>query len=117
MAIALTDGSFKLQRGALALTCIDLALGTQFTSANHVPGLKSDHLSYHSELTGILVMVLLIKIVCLFFQNTSKQVTFGCDSLELGGHWLSFETSPSPSDDHFDIISAIFKIKLIYKSS
>jgi hypothetical protein len=92
MAIAVTaDGSFKLQRGTLAFTCIGLASGTQYTSANHVPGLISDHHLYHSELTGILGMVLLIKIVCQFFQSTSQQVTFGCDNLELGKHGLLFE--------------------------
>jgi hypothetical protein len=57
-------------------------------------------------------MLIIIKIVCQFFQSTSRQVTIQCDNLELGGHAvLSLKTPPSLPDDHFDIISAIFKIK------
>ena len=110
-AIAVTDGSFKLQRGTSAFTLVDLASGTQLTGANHVPGICTDHCSYRSELTGILGTVILIDIVCGFFGITSGHVTIGCDNLEAGRHGISFESPPSPSDDHFDIISAIFAIK------
>jgi hypothetical protein len=106
-----TDGSFKLHRGTLAFALLDLASGTQLTGANHVPGLSSDHCSYQSELTGILGTVIFIDIVCGFFQITKEHITIGCDNLEAGWHGISFESPPSPSDDHFDIISAIFAIK------
>jgi hypothetical protein len=109
--IAVTDGSFKLHRGTSAFTLVDLASGTQLTGANHVPGLPNDHCSYRSELTGILGTVILIDIVCTFFRITSGHVTIGCDNLEAGRHGISFESPPTPSDDHFDIISAIFAIK------
>jgi hypothetical protein len=110
-AAAVTDGSFKLQRGTAAFTLVDLASGVQFTGANHVPGLPTDQCAYRSELTGILGTVILIDIVCQFFQITSGQVTIGCDNLEAGRHGIYFDSPPSPSDDHFDIISAIFDIK------
>jgi hypothetical protein len=90
---------------------VDLASGTQLTGANHVPGLSSDHYSYQSELTGILGTVIFIDIVGGFFQIMKGHVTIGCNNLEAGRHGISFESPPSPSDDHFDIISAIFTIK------
>jgi hypothetical protein len=49
--------------------------------------------------------------VCEFFQITKGQVWIICDNLEAGWHGISFESPPSPSDDNFDIISAIFEIK------
>jgi hypothetical protein len=110
-AAAVTDGLFKLQRGTSAFTLLDLASGIQLTRANHVPGLKTEQCAYRSKLTGILGTVILIDIVCLFSQITSEQVTIGCDNLEAGRHAISFVSPPSPSDDHFDIISAIFEIK------
>jgi hypothetical protein len=102
---------FKLQHGTSAFTLFDLASGIQLTGANHIPGLKIDQRAYRSELTGILGTVILIDIVCQFFQIKSGQVTIECGNLEAGGHAISFESPPSPSDDHFDIISAIFEIK------
>jgi hypothetical protein len=109
--IAVTNRSFKLHRGTSAFTLVYLASGTQLTGANHVPWLCSDHCSYQSELTGILGTVILIGIICGFFQITKGHVTIGCNNLEAGRHGISFESPPSPSDDHFDIISAIFAIK------
>jgi hypothetical protein len=84
MAIAVTDGYFKLQRGTSAFTLVDLASGTQLTGAYHVPGLSSDHCSYQSELSGILGTVILIDIACGFFQITRGHVTIGCNNLEGG---------------------------------
>jgi hypothetical protein len=57
---------------------------------------------------GILGAVILIDIVCQFVWIQSGQVTIGWDNLEAGRHALSFEAPPSLSDDHIDIISAIF---------
>jgi hypothetical protein len=108
---AVTDGSFKLQCGTSAFTLLDLASGIQLTGANHVPGLKTNQCAYRSELTGILGTVILIDIVCQFFWITSGQVTIGCNNLEARRHVISFDDPPSPSDDHFDIISAVYEIK------
>jgi hypothetical protein len=49
-----TDGSFNLQGGMSEFTSAGLASGVQLTGTNHIPGLKTDHCSYRSELTGIL---------------------------------------------------------------
>jgi hypothetical protein len=67
MAIAVTGRSFKVQRGISAFTLVDLALSTQLTGANHIPGLSSNHFLYRSELSGILGTVILNDIVCGFF--------------------------------------------------
>jgi hypothetical protein len=90
---------------------VDLASKTQLTGANHVPSLSSNHCSYQSKLNGILGTVILIDTVRGFFQITKGHVTIGCDNLEVGQHGISFESSPSPSDDPFDITSAIVAIK------
>jgi hypothetical protein len=74
MAIAVTGGSFKLQRGTLAFTLMDLASGTQLT------GVRRDHCLYQSKLTGILGTIILINIACGFFQITSGHVTIECNN-------------------------------------
>jgi hypothetical protein len=93
---AVTDRSFELQQGRSAFTLVDLTSGVQLTGANHTPGLKTDHCSYRSELTGIFGTVILFDCICQFSPITDGQVIIGCDNLEAGQYGISFKI-PSKS--------------------
>jgi hypothetical protein len=109
-----TDRSLKLQGGTLAFTLVSLASGVQLTGAKYyIPGLQTNQCFYCSGHTsaGLLGMVILIDILCQFFQINSQQVTIVCNNLEVGQHGISVKFPQSLLDNHFDIISAILDIK------
>ena len=80
-AIALSDGSFKNQRGASAWVIEgDNEIG-RIKGWNMVPGSNEDQSAYRSELTGLLALLVMTGEICKHHDIMEGSITIGCDGL------------------------------------
>ena len=100
----MTDGSFKI-KGAAGY-CVGADFDTLWQGACRVPGNHDCQCSYRTELVGILATCCLIDKVCKDHDISTGTVTLACDN-ESAGYKSLIRSSVKPSDDHFDVISAI----------
>ncbi len=80
-AIALSDGSFKNQRGSSAWVVEGESEIGCIKRWNMVPGSDYDHYAYRSELTGILALLVIIGEVCKHNKVLDGCIAIGCDGL------------------------------------
>jgi hypothetical protein len=111
--IAVADGSFKNQLGTAAFTLINEQTGHRLEGANLVPGQPSDQSAYQSELAGLFGIMIVCKLVCQVFKVSEGYIESACDGLAAGQHALVYDSSPSPTQDHFEMISAIKTMKQV----
>jgi hypothetical protein len=109
--IGVADGSLKNQLGTSAFTLIDENTGHCLEGANLVPGQPSDQSAYRSELAGLFGIMTVCKIICQVFKLSEGFIEIACDGLVAGQHALVYESAPSPTKDHFEMISAIRTMK------
>jgi hypothetical protein len=109
--IAVADGSFKNQLGTPAFTLIDENTSNRLEGANLVPGQPSGQSAYRSELAGIFGIMIVCKLLCQVFKLSEGFIEIACDGLAAGQHTLVYESSLSPTQDHFEMISATKTMK------
>jgi hypothetical protein len=105
-ACAISDGSFKDSRGAAGFTIMCPDTGSHYTGCHTVQGPASANSAYRSELSGILGIQTLARLLCLHFKIDSGGITLACDGLSAleqafyKGHAVATKKS-------FDIVHAI----------
>jgi hypothetical protein len=110
--IAVADRSFKNQfLGTAAFTLIDENTGHRLEGANLVRGQPSDQSAHRSELAGLFGIMIVCKLLCQVFKLSDGFIEIACDGLAAGQHALVYGSSPSPTQDHFEMISAIKTMK------
>jgi hypothetical protein len=104
--IAVTDGSFQNSMGTLAfiMTTLDPDCPTQAIGANCVPGPDHSQAAYHSEVAGILSLLILCELLTTLDPRIHGHLIIGCDNQE-AGHWaITFQQPPCPTDEHSDLL-------------
>ena len=112
-AIAIADGSFDpfLRRGAAGF-CVTTGSGRLGIYAAHAtPGNAEDHCAFRSELSGILGTLFLCQGLCQIHAIISGSILVGCDNLLAGQHGIEYQRPPQPSQQHFDLLQAIWHLR------
>jgi ribonuclease HI len=105
-AIAVSDGSFKDNKGTSGWIVEGDTQAGRIIGWNMVPGFLDDHSSYRSELTGILAILTLIKELCTIHDITTGGLTIGCDS-ESAVEKITDGTIELFKDADFDLVFTI----------
>ena len=105
-ALAVSDGSFKHDRGTAAAIIENQGMETsRIILTNRVPGTMGDHNPYRAEACGVLGIVTCIEAICKKFNIQSGSIRIGLDGesvvLALKRQVLS------TSQDSFDILHVI----------
>jgi hypothetical protein len=105
-AYAVSDGSFKHNRGTSASILTGSNPKIRIMSVNNVPGNPDEQSAYRSELAGISGSISLIKAVCEKHDVTSGRITIGLDG-ERAMIAVSTSESPMAKSPDFDLITDI----------
>jgi hypothetical protein len=107
-AIAVSDGSYKHDRGAAGLV---LQEGFNKTNrirlSNVIPGTAEAQSSYRSELGGIYGIVCVVELLATTYGLTDGSITIGCDGQEALWQSLTETGTVSTRASDFDLITAI----------
>jgi len=79
-AIAVSDGSFKDDKGSVAWVLEDSTSLYHLSGHADSPGSPVEQSAYRSELVGLLELVMLIQELSMFHNISEGQVTVGCDN-------------------------------------
>jgi hypothetical protein len=105
-AIAVSDGSFKNERGTASM--IILGEGNSRIRADvHVPGEPVDQCSFRSEAAGMYSICLMTEILCEHFKIQTGAIEIACDGLSPLQKCAIMDERGRPQNKHYDFIDAI----------
>lgn len=108
MAIAATDGSFKSQVVTAACCLEGPSYGHKRVSATcRSPGHPEDQDAYRAELSGVLMVICVVKHICCLHRIKSGGITPAYNGLEAIIKAMDPNTYYSCRSNQFDLISAI----------
>ena len=107
-AIAVTDGSYKNDNGTAAMCILSPSV---WQSTSSTPGPEQIVTPYRCELAGILSVLNLVEIIDSVMDLTGGSITIACDNVSAGQTSLESEYLANPTQDHFDILQEIFRIR------
>ena len=107
-AIAVTDGSYKDNNGTAAMCILSTSI---WKSTSSTPGPEKIVNPYRSELSGILAVLTLIEIIDSEMDLQGGAITIACDNVNAGRKSLECDHMPNPTQDHFDILQDIYRIR------
>jgi hypothetical protein len=102
-ALAVSDGSYKDQKGTAAIVVEGKKSGCRITAVVQVPGYKDAQCAYRSEAAGILAAVQIVEAMVKFSKLEKGAVRMCCDGLSALRQ--SFSKAVNVSTAHFDIIN------------
>ena len=106
-AIAVSDGSYKQERGTAAFTIRGKTEIHPVTGVNMVPGYYADHQSYRAELSGLYGVVCTVEDICLQHKITDGCIEIGCDGEQAVYKAFDTDRSLTPRSNDFDLLTAI----------
>jgi hypothetical protein len=106
-AIAVSDGSLKLQTGTAAFVIEGPNKSHRIRGVTDVPGPLSDGDSHRPELTGLFAIAVFINTLCSFHRVTQGTVTIACDNKN-AIDTLDPDFTPDPSMKNFDLVHAVW---------
>jgi len=109
-AIAMSDGSFKEGRGAVAWTIEGAEATNKVTWACLVPGIEEDHSAFQSKLMGLLGIML-----TMYGLQEQSEIKTGClrvccnrkSALE----WVKLDLPVGATEPHADLITVIHNLR------
>ena len=107
-AIAVTDGSFKEGNGTSAMCILSPDV---WQSTSSTPGPATAVTPYRCELAGILSVMIMLEIIASELDVAGGLITIACDNMTAGKVSLESQYLHNPTQDHFDILQAIFVIR------
>ena len=108
-AIAVSDGSLKLNRGTAAATIEGPTPNHRIRCYTRVPGYVDDGDSHRCELSGIYMIIIICNTLCRVYHITRGDILLACDNQQA---LKLFESDhiPDPADKNFDLSNAIWKL-------
>ena len=106
-AKAVTDRSYQSEGSAGYCITYD---NIKWRGACRVPGSTSIQCAYRSELAGILALLHMVKQLCDHHHIDKGQLTIACDNIATGKSLVQTHY-PSPQQNHFDLIQAIYRLR------
>ena len=112
-AICVSDGSFhpEFLIGTAGYVFDDGHNSVIGIGGHRVPGPDSSQCSYRSELFGLYLSLLTIKILCAKYDVQSGKITIGCDNIGALDKGLQAQFFPSIQHKHHDLIWAIHSLR------
>jgi hypothetical protein len=101
--LAVSDGSYKDQKGTAAIVVEGKRSGCRITSVVQVPGDKDAQCAYRSEAAGILAAVQIVEAMARYANLEKGEVLMCCDGQSALRQ--SFSKTVNVSTAHFDIIN------------
>ena len=109
-ALAVSDGSFKNERGTSAIIIEKEGDETsRLIIANRVPGTQGDHNPYRAEICGVMGIITCIEAICKYYNIRAGRLRLGLDGESVIKALK--RQNLSTSQDSFDILQVI-KLKL-----
>ena len=105
-ACAISDGSFNDRKGAAGFRVICRKTGTSLTGRHSVQGSSAAQSAYRSELSGILGIQTLVRLLDLHYGIKTGGVTLACDGLP-ALQQAFYEGPARPTKPDFDLIHTI----------
>ena len=109
-AVAVSDGSYKLNLGTSAFIVTTPGCSSHVRGANRVPGPLKEGDSYRCELAGLYGIILTVNALCQAHGISSGKCTIACDN-DSAIRVCMPGFIPEPSQDSFDLVNAIWHIK------
>ena len=112
-AVCVADGSYhpEFLIGTAGYVFDDGLSSVIGTGGHRVPGPCSSQCSYRSELFGVYLSLLTVKVLCDKYNVNSGQITIGCDNLGALDKGLREQFFPSVQHKHHDLIWAIHSLR------
>ena len=110
-ARAITDGSFKAQKGTAGFAIVDHTCKQGIYCMHRTPGPEYSQCSYRSENGGIVGILLVLKLLDDTYSLDTGDLVIGCDNIESGKHCLQYTGPLAPTTDHYDILAAAYELR------
>jgi hypothetical protein len=112
IAIAVCDGSFKDEFGTAAYVLEGETSTNRIVVVLVTPGTDDDQSSYHSELSGLFGVLVMVHFICEQFAITDGAIEVGCDCKSALRHVFGKGPSFNPgiTDTDYDLHSVIRKM-------
>jgi hypothetical protein len=107
-AIAVSDGSLKLDIGTSAFILTSSTDDHCVVGANQVPGKVKDGDSHRCELAGIFAVLVLVEVLVRVFEITQGSVHLACDN-KSALKVFHPDFLPDPQSANFDLVNACWK--------
>jgi hypothetical protein len=106
-----TDGSYKDGHGTAAFR-LQNDHGDQITGCNITPGLQEHQSAYHSDLGGIVGILVLLDLLQQHYDLRIQQFVITCDCCNGAGlKSLTYHRPPTANNDNYDLLTKAYKIK------
>ena len=113
VAICVSDGSFhpEFQIGTAGYVFDDGDNSVVGMGGHRVPVPPQSQCSYRSELFGIYLVLLTVKVICEKYNILQGRLTIGCDNIGALDKGLREQFFPSVKHKHYDLIWAIHSLR------